>query len=186
LFDVCGIIDHPIDLPPHIVDADGPGRAVVDPGKVAPALEHVRAQLAAMTAALEAQDILIRRLAITAPVDARVEALPWKTGSQPPRGATVAVLLADSAPYAHIYIPAAQRGVYREGANVTVRVPGFGDFAGTVRWVSSDAAFTPYFALTEHDRSRLSFAGEIRLEGDDLHELPNGLPIDARPAQAGH
>jgi HlyD family secretion protein len=46
-----------------------------------------------------------------------------------------------------------------------------------VRWVSSDATFTPYFALTEHDRSRLSFLAEIDIP--DAAQLPSGVPLQA-------
>jgi HlyD family secretion protein len=53
------------------------------------------------------------------------------------------------------------------------------NFQGTVRWVSSDASFTPYFALTEHDRSRLSYLAEIDLA--DAARLPAGLPVVALP-----
>ena len=48
---------------------------------------------------------------------------------------------------------------------------------GTVRWVSADASFTPYFALTEHDRSRLSYLAEIDLPG--AAGLPSGVPLQA-------
>ena len=48
---------------------------------------------------------------------------------------------------------------------------------GTVRWVSADATFTPYFALTEHDRSRLSFLAEVDI--DNASSLPTGLPLEA-------
>jgi HlyD family secretion protein len=50
-------------------------------------------------------------------------------------------------------------------------------FDGTVRWVSADATFTPYFALTEHDRSRLSFLAEIDIP--DAADLPSGAPLQA-------
>jgi len=46
---------------------------------------------------------------------------------------------------------------------------------GTVRWVSADASFTPYFALTEHDRSRLSYLAEVDLPG--ASHLPSGVPL---------
>jgi HlyD family secretion protein len=48
---------------------------------------------------------------------------------------------------------------------------------GRVRWVSSEAAFTPYFALTEHDRGRLSYAAKIDLE-DFSRRLPDGVPVE--------
>ena len=48
----------------------------------------------------------------------------------------------------------------------------------TIRWISSEAAFTPYFALTQHDRSRLSYLAEIDLT--DGGDLPAGIPVEAR------
>ncbi len=51
---------------------------------------------------------------------------------------------------------------YSRASNSQVRIDGSGKvFTGTVRWVSADASFTPYFALTEHDRSRLSYLAEV-------------------------
>jgi HlyD family secretion protein len=47
---------------------------------------------------------------------------------------------------------------------------------GTVRWVSADANFTPYFALTEHDRSRVSYLAEIDVP--DASSLPSGIPLE--------
>jgi HlyD family secretion protein len=52
-----------------------------------------------------------------------------------------------------------------------------GSFDGEVRSVSSDPDFTPYFALTERDRGRLSFAAEVTLTGEPALELPAGLPV---------
>ena len=52
-----------------------------------------------------------------------------------------------------------------------------GALTGTVRWVSADASFTPYFALTEHDRARLSFLAEIDVE--QARDLPSGVPLQA-------
>jgi len=98
-------------------------------------------------------------------------------------GAEVAVLLADGAPFVRTYIPTAWRDTYMQGAAVTVHVPGFGDYPGRVRWVSASAAFTPYFALTEHDRDRLSHAAEIELDGDAAQTLPAGLPVEVFAAQ---
>ena len=48
---------------------------------------------------------------------------------------------------------------------------------GSVRWISSDAAFTPYFALTEHDRGRLSFLAKVDMI-DTGSRLPDGVPVE--------
>lgn len=146
-------------------------------------LDQARAQLAAAEAAVTRQEVMVDRLSVEAPRDGVVEALPWKAGSQPPRGAAVAVLLTGEA-YVRTYIPVSERARYLKGTEVRVHVPGFGEYAGRVRWVSAEAAFTPYFALTEHDRDRLSHAAEIALAGEDAAALPAGVPVDIHAADS--
>ncbi|MND04156.1 hypothetical protein D3C83_243040 [compost metagenome] len=47
-----------------------------------------------------------------------------------------------------------------------------------MRFVSSEAAYTPYYSLTEHDRSRLAYRAEVDLELDDAAQaLPAGVPV---------
>jgi HlyD family secretion protein len=53
------------------------------------------------------------------------------------------------------------------------------EFAGRVRTVATEAAFTPYFALTEHDRGRLSYLAEVELLDPAAADLPVGLPLEA-------
>lgn len=48
------------------------------------------------------------------------------------------------------------------------------------RGASSEAAFTPHFALTERDRSRLAYLAEIELEEDEALGLPTGVPVEVR------
>jgi HlyD family secretion protein len=98
----------------------------------------------------------------------------------------VAVLLADAAPYARVYVPEAVRAQAVPGARVTVHIDGVaGQFAGRVRSVSHEAAFTPYYALTERDRGRLSYLAKIDLEGDAARALPTGLPLEAELVSDG-
>jgi HlyD family secretion protein len=47
----------------------------------------------------------------------------------------------------------------------------------TVRWVSSEAAFTPYFSLTERDRGRLSYIAKVDILNAD-RRLPDGVPVE--------
>ncbi|MEM1263483.1 MAG: HlyD family efflux transporter periplasmic adaptor subunit, partial [Pseudomonadota bacterium] len=98
-------------------------------------------------------------------------------GEQVQAGALVAVLLQGPQPKARIYVPAEYRPSLAPGDHVEVSVDGYTDsFAGRVDWVDADAAFTPYFALNERDRSRLSFLAEITLEYDGAR-LADGLPV---------
>jgi HlyD family secretion protein len=65
------------------------------------------------------------------------------------------------------------------GTPAEVRIDGYEQaFPARVRWVAADAAFTPYFALSQHDRGRLSYIAEIDLIGDDVDRLPVGIPVE--------
>src|SRR5690606_1568193 len=52
--------------------------------------------------------------------------------------------------------------------------------SGRIRWIASEAAFTPYFALTQRDRSRLAYLAEILVEGPQAEGLPAGIPVEVR------
>jgi HlyD family secretion protein len=61
-----------------------------------------------------------------------------------------------------------------------VRADGMAEpLRGRVRTVAAEASFTPYFALTERDRSRLAYVAEIDLEGEAARALPIGVPVEA-------
>ncbi len=136
-------------------------------------------------AAVEASDGLVSqaqldldRTRIVAPVSGVVDKVLYRVGERPAPGTTIAIVLDDSRIYARVYVPEHLRTDVTPGTRLNVRVDGEADeFSGTVRWVSSDATFTPYFALTEHDRSRLSFLAEIDLP--DAGNLPVGVPLQA-------
>jgi HlyD family secretion protein len=95
------------------------------------------------------------------------------------KGATVAVLLARNAPYARIHVPENIRARVKAGDSATIRVDGVErTFAGKVRFISSEAEFTPYYALTQADRSKLSFLAEVEFEDAAAARLPSGVPLD--------
>lgn len=130
-------------------------------------------------ATLRAMRITLERLTLRAPRAARVDALPYKVGERPPAGAVVVVLMAGEAPYARVYIPEPLRVHIAPGRSAEVHVDGAAQpFAGKVRNVSRDPTFTPYFALTERDRSRLSYVAEVVLTGPETSDLPAGVPVE--------
>jgi HlyD family secretion protein len=64
------------------------------------------------------------------------------------------------------------------GRVVTVAIDGIAArLAGKVRYVSAEAAFTPYYALTQKDRARLSYLAEITLDDPRAAALPVGVPV---------
>ena len=90
----------------------------------------------------------------------------------------VAVLLADGTPYARVYVPEPLRTRFVAGTEVEVAVDGEErSYRGIVRYVSAEAAFTPYYSLTQKDRSRLAYVAEIDLVDAQAGRLPTGLPV---------
>jgi HlyD family secretion protein len=112
-------------------------------------------------------------------VPAFVDALPFEVGERPPAGAVIAVLLSGDQPHARVYVPETYRVAVAPGDPVKVRVDGLSDVLnGTVRRIANEASFTPYFALTEKDRSRLTYVAEISLP-ELAERLPDGVPLEA-------
>lgn len=146
-------------------------------------LDQARAGLREAEAALDHQALTRERLRVSSPRPAAVESLPVEVGETPRAGATVAVLRAiDEPPYARVHVPAAQRHRFAPGTRVELRVDGYGRFPGQVRFIAGEAAFTPYYALTEHDAGRLSYPAEIDV--DAAGDVPAGVPVRvALPAE---
>jgi len=144
-------------------------------------LQQAAAALAAAEAAVAQAALDVERTQIRASVDGRVDKVLYQLGERPPSGTTVAVLLDGARSFARVYVPENLKAGVRPGMRMQVRVDGIEKpLQGRVRWISSDASFTPYFALTEHDRSRLSYLAEIDI--DQAGELPTGVPLVALPA----
>lgn len=149
-------------------------------GATAEEREQARQALAAAEADVQTARIDLAHADIAAPVAGRLDELPFKPGERPPVGGVVAVILVGDKPYARVYVPEALRARILPGHRAQVRVDGIdGEFAGTVRKISADPSFTPYFALTEHDRGRLSFVAEVDVETNG-RELPAGVPVEVR------
>jgi HlyD family secretion protein len=149
-------------------------------GTRAEQIAQARAQLEEARAAARDAELREQRLEVRAPRAGVVDALPYELGERPPAGGVVAVLLADGAPYARVHVPAGVRARVAPGSSARVRIEGIsGELAGRVRSVSQEAAFTPYYALTQHDRGRLSYVAEIDLIDERARDLPSGLPVEA-------
>jgi len=113
-----------------------------------------------------------------APVDGIVDSRLFEAGEQPAVGQPMLILLSGAQPYARIYVSESQRVHVRPGTEARIYVDGLTEpFDGSVRWISSEAAFTPYFALTEHDRGRLSFLAKVDILGA-RERLPDGVPVE--------
>jgi len=159
---------------------------LLNEGTRAEQIAQARAAVERAKAALAELELTAGRYAVRAPRPGLVEALPFEIGERPPVGAPLAILLADGAPYARVYVPEPLRAAYTPGSTVAVHVDGVSEaIAGKVRYVSAQASFTPYYALTQEDRSRLAYLAEVTLEGAAAEKLPAGVPVQVRLAD-GH
>ncbi len=138
-------------------------------------LDQAAAAVQAATAQLALEQRNLADLSIVATRDAYLDSLPWHVGERVAQGATLAVLLANDAPYARVYVPEPWRARLQVGVRKRIKVDGFEQpLFGQLRWIATEPAFTPYFALNASDRARLVYMAEFDLEGGD--ELPTGVP----------
>lgn len=120
----------------------------------------------------------VERLRLVAPVDGIFDSRLFEPGERPPAGQPVAVMLAGDQPYARIFVPERLRARVRPGIDARIAVDGISaPLAGRVRWIAHEAAFTPYFALTERDRGRLTYLAKVDIE-EQPERLPDGVPVD--------
>lgn len=137
------------------------------------ALAQAQASVAQLTVTLE-------RLSVRAPRAGRIDTLPFKLGDRPPQGAGVVSLLVGDAPYARVFVPETQRVGIKQGARFNIKVEGIEHaFTATTLRIASEASFTPYYALTGDDASRLVYRAELGLEGAQARDLPAGVPCQA-------
>jgi HlyD family secretion protein len=126
----------------------------------------------------DAAAIDLERHTTRAPVDGIADSRLFEIGERPAPGQPLMILLGGRQPYARVYVPEALRVHVRPGAMARIHVDGLdAPLNGRVRWVASEAAFTPYSALTERDRGRLSYAAKIDIV-DERDRLPDGVPVE--------
>jgi HlyD family secretion protein len=154
-------------------------------GTRAEVVEQAAAALAAARAQVAELDLSLERHTVRAPRDGVIDALPYKLGERPPKGGPVVVMLAGGAPYARVFIPQARRAAVAAGTPATVTFDGAERaWKAEVRYISSEAAFTPYYALNERERGRLAYLAEVVLTEPDAAGLPTGIPVEVT-LQAG-
>ncbi|TVZ38299.1 HlyD family secretion protein [Alteromonadaceae bacterium 2753L.S.0a.02] len=140
-------------------------------------LDQAEAAHQAAQAQLELEQYQLSELSIRATRDGLLDSLPWNTGERVQPGSPVAVLLAGDAPYARVYLPEPWRAKVALGNEYPVHVDGIEKtLQGKLRWVATEPAFTPYYALNERDRARLVYLAEFDLI--EQNNLAIGMPAE--------
>jgi len=134
------------------------------------------ALLDAARAVLASEQKKLADLTIHATRDGILDNLPWNLGERVTKGSPVAIVLAGRAPFARVYVPEKYRVRVKVGDQLQVHVDGIDQaITGTLHWIATEPAFTPYYALNQEDRARLMYLAEVQLP-DSQSDLPNGVP----------
>ena len=141
-------------------------------------LEQSRAQVAALKAQLLQLQLKMADYTVTSARKGRVDSIPFKRGDRPPGNAVVVTLLSGEQPWARVYVPEPFRSKMTPGNTYTVLVDGQDtSYKARLRTISSEASFTPYYALTAKDRSRLAYVAELDLLDEQSASLTAGTPV---------
>ena len=120
----------------------------------------------------------VARHNITAPVDGLVDSRLFELGERPTPGQPTLIMLPGEQPHARVYVPEHLRVHIGVGMPAVIYVDGLENgIDGRVRWVASEAAFTPYYALTERDRGHLTYLAKIDI-AEERERLPDGVPVE--------
>lgn len=152
--------------------------ALLEAGTRAEQIEQAKAQAAAAAAAVAAVRQQIEELAVTAPVDAIVEAVDLEPGDLIAPNAPVISLLDPTELWVRAYVPEDELDLQLD-QRVTLRVDAFPDrrFAGRIIFISRQGEFTPSNIQTPEERSQQVFRIKVRIEeGRDV--LRAGMAAD--------
>jgi HlyD family secretion protein len=120
----------------------------------------------------------LERHMLASPVDGILDSRILEVGERPAPGQPVVIVLDGRQPYARVFVPESLRVRIKPGTDARIYVDGIDTaIAGRVRWIASEPAFTPYYALTERDRGRLSYVAKVDI-AEARERLPDGVPVE--------
>ncbi|GAA6133678.1 HlyD family efflux transporter periplasmic adaptor subunit [Oceaniserpentilla sp. 4NH20-0058] len=140
-------------------------------------IKQAQASLEAADAEVTLQQSILDDLTVVATRGGILDSLPFNVGERVPQNAIVAVIQADSVPYARVYIPENKRVGLNVGDVRMLSINGAdSSIEGRIRWIASEPAFTPYYTLSESSRSRLMYLAEFSLP-ESASALPSGIAV---------
>jgi HlyD family secretion protein len=149
-----------------------------------------RAQVAQADAAVAAFDAVLANLVVRAPFDGIVTVRHREPREIVPAGSPVLTVIDPADRWVRIYVPEPRLGAVALGAAATITSDTWRDrrYAGVVRFIASEAEFTPKTVQTSEERVKLVYAVKVAVTGDSAFELKPGMPADVRvelPGDAG-
>ncbi len=143
------------------------------------AVEQARSGKAQAEAALNVIDLQVEKCTVRAPQDGVITARDLDVGELVVPGGTVMVVSQLSPVTVTVYVPEDRYGQIDLGQAATVSVDSFAGqtFAGTVRWISSEAEFTPRNVQTVSGRKATVYAVKVEVPNESGLLKP-GMPAD--------
>ena len=140
-------------------------------------IKQAQAALEATEAEVVLQQSILDDLTVVATRKGILDSLPFNVGERVPKNGIVAVIQADTVPFARVYIPESHRIQVKVGDELNVHIDGLEKpLTGNIRWIANEPAFTPYYTLSQSSRSRLMYLSEITLPTTS-ENLPTGVPV---------
>jgi HlyD family secretion protein len=144
-------------------------------------LKALEAQLEQARAALTEAKSVLDDLTIHAPAGGIVTTRIVDEGEVVAAGSPLFDIVDLDRLYLKVYIPEKEIGKVRLGLPARIYTDAFPDepFAARVRYIASQAEFTPKEVQTPDERVKLVYAVKLYLEENPDHRLTPGLPADA-------
>ena len=141
-------------------------------------LEQAEQAVNQATARRDSVRVDVDRHTLKSPVDGILDSRILEVGERPGAGQPVVIVLGGKQVHARVYVPEALRVHISPGSEALIHVDGLdAALEGRVRWVASEPAFSPYYALTERDRGRLTYVAKIDITAE-RDRLPDGVPVE--------
>jgi len=144
-------------------------------------LAALSAQLTQAEASLAEAQSVSDDLVIRAPADGMITTRIVDSGEMVAAGSPLFDIVNLDRLYLKVYVPGNEIGKLRLGSPALVYSDAFPDrpFAATVRYIASQAEFTPKEVQTADERVKLVYAVKLYLDANPEHRLTPGLPADA-------
>jgi HlyD family secretion protein len=141
-----------------------------------------RASLAATHSQVTALEATIPNFFIRSPWTGLVTDRVHEPGEAVTAGMPVLSIMNPNDRWVRIYIPERDVGAVRVGQRASITSDAFPtrQLAGHVRWIASEAEFTPRNVQTKDDRTRLVYAAKVQIDEDSAMVLKPGTPADVR------
>lgn len=141
----------------------------------------IAAQLKQGQAALAEAQSVMNDLIIRAPASGMVTTRIADNGEMVAAGSPLFDIVDLDSLYLKVYVPQKEIGKVRLGLPAQIFTDAFPDkpFPAVIRYIASQAEFTPKEVQTQDERVKLVYAVKLYLAENPQHQLTPGLPADA-------